>query len=100
MAIQQDLQQPNIGKYVELFQLDLSSIGGPVLYFTPNTGTSGNVSFGGQTYTPLPISGSGWETSIEGAPPQPSLKVSNVSRFVQPFLTQYQDLVGTRVTRI
>ena len=100
MTVQQDLQKPALPAYVELFILDLTPRGGSVLYFTPATvGGSTSVSFGGQTYTALPIAGNGWETSIDGAAPQPTLKVSNVSRFIQSYLVTYKDLVGCKLTR-
>jgi lambda family phage minor tail protein L len=101
VTIAQDLRNPVKPGYVELFQLDLTALGGSVLYFTPHTvGGSTSVSFGGQVYTALPIGGSGWETSIDGAPPQPVLTVSNVNRFIQSYLSTYHDLVGARLTRI
>lgn len=100
MTIAQDLKSSVVGEVLELFVLDLTPRSGPVLYFTPYTnGGTSSVSFGGQVYTALPISGSGWETSMDGAPPQPTLKVSNVSRFIQPYLASYNDLVGCRLTR-
>lgn len=100
MTIQQDLKQSALPNYIELYTLDLTPIGGTTLYFTPNTiaGTL-PIYFGGNQYTPLPITGSGWETSMDGAAPQPSLKVSNVTKFIQAYLTTYKDMVGARVTR-
>ena len=101
MTIQQDLKQPVLASYIELFQLDLTALGGPVRYFTPATvNGAASVSFGGQVYTALPITGSGWETSIDGSPPQPTIVVSNVARFVQPDVTTYRDLVGAKLTRL
>jgi lambda family phage minor tail protein L len=100
MTIQQDLQKPALPAYIDLYVLDLTPRGGSVLYFTDATvNGSTSVSFGGQVYTALPITGNGWETSIDGAAPQPTLKVSNVSRFIQSHLTSYKDLVGCKVTR-
>ena len=100
MTVQQDILLANVGTYVELYVLDLTPRGGPVLRFTPHTVAGGaNVSFGGQVYQPLPVRGEGWETSIDGAPPRPTLVISNVTRFIQPFLIQYGDCVGARLTR-
>ena len=100
MTIQQDLKNSALPKYIELFELDLTPLGGSVLRFSPNT-AAGNAAlvFNGQVYTPLPVSGSGWETSIDGAAPQPTIKVSNVTKFIQGYLTTYADLVGMRLTR-
>lgn len=101
MTIEQDLKQPAVGKYVELFILDLTPFGGPVLRFTPATDEGvASLSFGSEEFTALPITGSGWETSIDGAPPQPTLRVSNVLRFIQSYLTEYDDLIGAKLTRL
>lgn len=101
MTIQQDLKQPVLPKFIELFKIDATNLGGDVLYCTPNT-LAGNaaVSFGGLTHLPMPISGSGWQTGIDGAAPRPTLTVSNVTRLLQPYLAFYGDLVGAKVTRV
>ena len=100
MTIKQELQKASIGALVELYQLDLTMFGEGHLYLTPITlGGTGYVQFGGQTYIPLPITSEGWTTVTGGAPPRPTLKISNVSRFIQPYLNDYSDLVGSIVTR-
>lgn len=100
MSIQADIKASALPAYVELFELDLSVLGGEKLYFTPNTNNGqAAVSFGGVVYIPLPITGNGWATGTEGAAPQPTLTVSNVARFIQPYLTAYDDLVGAKLTR-
>jgi lambda family phage minor tail protein L len=48
----------------------------------------------------IPIEGAGWHLSVNGAPPQPSLKVSNVARYLQPYVSQFNDLIGAKVTRV
>ena len=101
MSVQQELQKPVIGKYVELFVLDLTALGGPVFRFTPNTvGGASSVSFGGQVYTALPIAGEGWQTSVDGQAPQPTLSVSNAAKFMQSYVAQYNNLLGAKVTRL
>jgi phage-related protein len=100
MTIQQDLKQSALPNYIELFVLDCTAIGGGIDYITPSTvAGSTPIVFGGNTYTPMPITGSGWETSIDGAAPQPLLKVSNVTKYLQSQLSTYKDLVGARLTR-
>jgi phage-related protein len=100
MTIKQDLQASALPNLIELFTLDMTPIGGSLLYFTPNTmAGQAAVVFGGNTYTPMPVTGSGWETSIDGAAPQPSLRVSNVTKYIQGYLASFKDLVGARVTR-
>lgn len=101
MTVLQDAQKANIGGAIELYVLDMTGIGGSVLYMTPHTNAgASNVSFGGQAYIPVPIVGEGWETSVDGAPPRPTLRISNVTRFIQSFLSDYSDLVGAKLTRI
>ena len=102
MTILQDAKKAVLPGVVELYIVDATALGGPVFYLTPNVapGSTGNVSFGGQAYTPFPIVGEGWESGIDGAPPRPSLRISNVTRFIQSYLTQYSDLVGAKVTRM
>ena len=100
MSIQADLLQPALPKYIELFVIDATVLGGPVWHVCPATNMgAAPISFGGQAYDPLPIAGTGWQSLIDGAPPQPTLKVSNVTRYLTPYLTAYADLVGATVTR-
>jgi lambda family phage minor tail protein L len=100
MTIAQEAKKSATSGLVELFQLDLTLLGGTILYFTPNTVAGASaVVFGTQTYQPLPVKSEGWETSIDGAPPRPTLTISNVTRFIQSFLTSYADCVGAKLTR-
>jgi lambda family phage minor tail protein L len=101
MTILQDLQKPSVGKVIELYTLDMSPFSGPIIHFSPNTiaGVS-QIAFGGISYVPMPITGDGWQTSIDGQPPQPTLKISNVTKYIQTYLTTYKDLVGAKLTRV
>jgi lambda family phage minor tail protein L len=96
MSILTDLQKPSIGRYVELFIFDVTPLGGPVYRLC----NSGQCVFGGQTFMAMPCEGSGWKTSIDGAPPQPTLNIANVSRLLTPGLSQYKQYVGARLTRL
>lgn len=100
MTIAQDLQKSAVGTVIQLFIVDLTKIGGPVFYLTPHTAANGssNVSFGGQVYQPMPIMIENVEEGSDGAPPSPTLKISNITRFLQSYLTQYADCVGGYVT--
>lgn len=98
---------------VELYTLDTGPITGwhspqrERFYFTPmtqyvgpNAGTPESfVVFQGYTYTPFPIEATGWEYTLDGAPTKPSLKVSNVNRFLQAAVNNLGDLVGAKVIR-
>lgn len=100
MTIHTELQKGALPSMVELYELDLTPLGEGILYFTPHTqGGTANVAFGGQVYLPMPIRVTGLSQSTGGAPPRPTLVVSNVTRFIQPFITENQDLVGMVLTR-
>lgn len=101
MTIQHDLQKDAVpGGLVELYTVDLNPVGvAEILYLTPNTNNGQSISFDGQVYTPFPIVGSGWEVSVDGKQPQPTLQVSNVTQFFNSYVALYQDLVGAKVTR-
>lgn len=100
MSIQTELQKSIIGAIVELYELDLSRFGEGTLYFTPMSvnGTS-IVSFGGQAYQPFPIQSKGWSMTVDGAPPRPTLMIANITGALLPYLTDYNNLVGAKVTR-
>lgn len=100
MSIQTELAKSVVSALIELYKLDMTPFGAGILYFTPNTvNGAANVSFGGQVYLPMPIVADGFGVSTLGAPPRPRLKVSNITKFIQPFLTENSDLVGAYVTR-
>jgi lambda family phage minor tail protein L len=96
MTIEAELQKPVLPNYIELFTLDLSPHGGPNLYITPS---GVGISFGSQEYTPLPMKGDGWETSVDGAAPQPTITISNATKFIQAYMTTYKDFIGCTLTR-
>jgi lambda family phage minor tail protein L len=95
---QQNLLEP--GVLVELFQIDLSSQGGPILYFHNSTVQGdGNIHFQGNTYTPWPMMGEGFEYTQDKAQPQPRVSVSNFGSTITTLLRQYGDFVGCPVIR-
>lgn len=99
-AISTTLQKEQLPALIDLYTIDCNPCGlAQTFYLSPNTLNGTNISFGGQAYTAFPISGEGWETSTDGSPPQPMLRVSNITKVIQPYLSQYQGLVGAIVTR-
>lgn len=96
-----DLQNLNqTSGLIELFILDTTVLDGPIYRFTNTPGTGGTVSFGGNTYICLPIKTEGWDLSANGAPPRPTLTVSNVSKTLLADVIALGDLVGAKLTRI
>lgn len=101
MTTQTELQKFVTDSIIELFEIDLNPIGvSEVFYLTPQPDPSTGVrTWNGNDYIAFPIQGEGWEKSMDGAVPQPTLRVSNITKLLQGYLTQYQDLVGALVRR-
>ena len=85
VARQSRLLEP--GQLVEMFQLDLTLLGGAVLYYhnyaTPGGG-AGNVVFQGNTYVQWPIKGDGWDRTTKGTLPRPTIAVDDNSTCSPP----------------
>jgi lambda family phage minor tail protein L len=100
MTIASDIQLPAPGSLVELFVLDLTSVGSVVLYF--HTGTNGlisNVVWQGTTYTAMPMQFEGWELTGKGQLPRPKARISNANGLIATYCKSYNDLVGAKLTR-
>jgi len=103
MTIQQQVKQPDIGEYIELFIISDPRQVMSTLYLTPNSGPNGttNISFGGQIYLPVPMVANGFAvTSTTSAPPRPTLALGNANQFIVPYLQQYKNMTGMKVQRI
>lgn len=101
-AVDERLQQFELGTVVELFQLDLSPIlaAAPTLYFTPSAYPDGAmIRWDGDAYVPIPMEAEGYDVDPRGAVPQPLIRVSNVARILSPILDATQELRGAIVTR-
>lgn len=99
MTIQQDIQQPVLEPLISLFLLDAIDIGGGTYRFVPMSKDYGSITWQGEVYTPVPIMVEGFEWSNTGAPPKPTLTISNVSKFLQGAVSLYGDLVGATIIR-
>jgi lambda family phage minor tail protein L len=92
---------PDHGGLVTLYELDARNLGDTeVRRFTRDASPSGRVTFGGFQYTPIDIEAEGFEWGGSGAPPTPTLKISNVSMYAGVLVRQFGDLVGATLTRI
>ncbi len=104
MSIEADVQSAAPGARVELFDVDLTPLGGEVLHFANGTMPGANpgeyqpVRWRGNTYMPAPFQASGFETNGRSALPTPSLRIGS-SRELAALLRQYGDCVGMKVTR-
>jgi len=93
-------QKFNVGELVELFELDLTDLGGEVLYFTAQAEPEGgSLQWRGNTYVQVPIEAEGFELSASGQLPRPTLRLSNVLKIASSAMVAYNNLVGGTVTR-
>lgn len=99
--IETDIQKLEPGAIVELFELDLTALGGTVLRFHAGTNAlRANVTWAGNVYTAFPVDASGFEWNGQGQAPRPSLRVANVVGSITALILMYEDLVGAKVTRV
>lgn len=90
----------NDSELIELFVLDATAFGGPLFRFTNNPGPSGaGVVFNGNTYTPIPITATGFDITSTGTLPTPSITISNVNKVIQSAVISFGDLIGAKLTR-
>jgi lambda family phage minor tail protein L len=90
------------GEYVELFEIDTTVIGGGDIFrFIPMGYESVEfVEWQGEQFRRFPIVVDGFEwNATSQAPPQPTLQLSNVNKFVLAAVISLGDLVGAKVTR-
>ncbi|MTH61207.1 phage minor tail protein L [Paracoccus litorisediminis] len=84
---------------VSLFQLDATEIGGLTHNFTTETRAGAAISFGGTTFTSVPIQISGMTVSGQGALQTPTLSIANTDGLIQQIVNTWGDLEGARLTR-
>lgn len=86
---------------VELYLIDLTRQGGSVLGFHNERVTgAGVLTFGAQTFDPIPLEASGFAYNGTEQVPTPTIKLSNIGSFVTALAKQYGGLVNATVTRI
>jgi lambda family phage minor tail protein L len=103
MTLTADVQQSWHDGLVELYDIDFSLITGDpadILYLANQVKPNGTkIQWKGQTYEPLPISGTGFEKVSAGQTPQPSLTIANALGVFSPAIDTLGDLIGAKVTR-
>lgn len=93
-------QRLEVGAFIELFTLDVSSLGGGILYWTPSRPQAGSpIVWQGNTYASVDIVADGFEKSASGPLPRPRLSVGNADNVVGALLSLYDDILGCVVTR-
>ena len=99
MTIAADVQRPDPGDRIELFDLDCTSLGGGVYRFTKNIFVDQPVLWRGQTYTPMAIEVTGYKLTGKGALPRPVMKISNTTMALSAAVVQWNELLGAVLTR-
>lgn len=96
MTIAQDIQKPFVSPYMQMFDIDGTTINGALrFYFTNSSDTP--FTFDGISWQPFPIKITGNEITTD-QPPRPKLYLSNVTKVIQPYMQAYQDLAGLKIT--
>lgn len=89
------------GALIDLYIVDLSTIGIPVqLYFQSSSPLGTSLWFGGKEYVSRGIVISGFERSSQDVPPEPTLVISNVDKGGYALLETYGELLGAKITRL
>lgn len=101
--IAEEVQKLALGAMVYLYTIDLSDMGGPILYYTTTTvdGTAmPSITYGGIDYDPFPIGAEGFSWTSTTAPSMPTLTISNLDHAMTNYVLQYNNLIGGKFTRI
>jgi lambda family phage minor tail protein L len=86
---------------ISLYELDTTNAGGSIDRFYEGTNEfNTNIKWAGNTYFGLPISAEGFEITGSGASPRPRLKVANITGLISAYNKLYDNLLGSKVTRI
>lgn len=100
MSIESDIQKLEPGAVVDLFEIDMTTLGGGVLYFHPGRNALlSNIVWKGQTYVAFPIQADGFEASGNGKMPRPRVRVANITGLISSALRDFDDMIGCKVTR-
>jgi lambda family phage minor tail protein L len=95
-----ELQKLAPSAYIELFEVDLTSLGDSVYRFHAGTNSlSQPIVWQGQTYTPWPAQADGFEYSSNGTIPRPKLILANVNGTITALVLLLGDCVVGKVTR-
>jgi len=99
--ITEDIQKLSAGQLVELFEIDLSTIGINEQYYFHNGVNEllNNVVWKGQIYTRFPIEATGFEMSGNGQQARPILKIANIDGLLGAIATANEDLIGVKFIR-
>lgn len=99
-SITSQIQKLAPSAIIELFELDLTALGGDVYYFhAGSNGLTQNIQWQGQVYTAYPVKAQGFEYTVNGQLPRPRLFVSNAFGTITSILLAYNNMLGAKITR-
>ena len=98
-TIESAAQSSAPGDRVDLYRLDATSLGGPLLGFVHGTVGDAVVHYDTAPYQPMHIKASGFEWSGDGDRPTPSLTLTGDPETITPLLLAHGRLQGCGVTR-
>lgn len=85
---------------ITLFELNLTRLGGPTLYFYSGVNSDyTTVTFNTVTYNAFPVVAQGFDLKAKGELPRPVLTFSNVGNYIGSLADTYGDLVGGQIIR-
>ena len=102
--ISSDIVTLDPGAIVHLFEMDLStgSASSSIDILRWHSGSNEQLQeivWQGNIYAPFPVQAEGFEFSGVGAIPRPSLTIANITSALTSLISNYDDLVGAKVTR-
>lgn len=100
MGIRSEIQKLAPSALIDLFELDATPKGGPIMYFHAGTNElGGNVVWQGKEYVRFPIEATGFEKNTQGTLPRPVVRVSNLNGLFAAEARKYDYFLGCKVTR-
>lgn len=85
---------------VEMFELDLTHLGGEILRFCPTSVAGVPVTFNTYVYQPYPIQAEGFSWSGSGTLARPTLSIGVKDMAFMSLIMSTEDLVGAEVRRL
>lgn len=99
-TITSELQKLEPSAVIELFELDVTPLGGVLYRFHAGTNElKTDLIWQGNVYTRYPVQVTGFEISAQGSLPRPKLRVSNMLSAITALLLDHEDLIGAILYR-
>lgn len=99
MGIESEAHSPETSELIELFTLDLTSLGDNVYYFVRGLGASSGVVWQGNTYVAVDFETDGFELNGRGEAPTPTVRFSVTNQLITGLINDLNDLIGAKITR-